>query len=117
MADCARLPIIRRPGLKIQESIISLRTRRRRLAGAEGGSSVSLVVRNRTYGRMRATEHAPRGQFDLLQHCHCLTEIIKRGAVALDTLVKTRAPDLASAKLRTRRNASDPDNPSEGSFS
>ena len=61
-----------------------LRTpRRRRLAGAERGSRVSQVVLNSFCDRMRATEHAPRGPFRLLERRHSRSEIAERSAVVL----------------------------------
>ena len=82
MADCARLPIIRRPGLRFKQ-VTSLRTRRRRLAGAERGSRVLQCVLNCRCVRVRATEHAPRDTIRVLEHRHGLAESVERGASIL----------------------------------
>jgi hypothetical protein len=49
-------------------------------AGAERGSCISQVCLNRPCERMRATEHAPRGLFRVLERRHGLAEIVERGA-------------------------------------
>ena len=66
---------------------IVLRTpggRRWRFAGAERGSRLSQIVLNFRCKRMRASEHAPRGPFSLLERRHGLAEIVEGGAVVLE---------------------------------
>ena len=58
---------------------------RRRFAGTERDSRVSQVDRNALCGRVRTTEHAPRGPFDLLERRHCLADIVEGGAGVLVT--------------------------------
>ena len=60
-----------------------LGTPRRRFAGAEDGSRVSQVVIDPYCERVRATKHAPRGPFRLLERRHGLAEIVERGAGVL----------------------------------
>ena len=50
-----------------------------RLAGAEHGSRVSQMIIYPRRGRVRATEHAPRDPFRLLERRHGLSEIVERG--------------------------------------
>ena len=52
---------------------------RRRLAGAEHGSRVLQIAPHRSCQRMRATQHAPRDQFRVLERRHSLAEIVERG--------------------------------------
>ena len=60
--------------------MVSLRTpRRRRFAGAERCSRVSQKVPNPAYDRVRASEHAPRGPFHLLERIYGLAHIVERG--------------------------------------
>ena len=54
--------------------------RRRRFAGAERGSRVLQGGLNPSFGRVRATEHAPGGLFRALERRHGLAEIVERGA-------------------------------------
>ena len=63
------------------DSKLGIPLRRRRLAGAERRSRVLQVALKKSCERMRATEHAPRGPFRLLEHRHGLAEIIQRGAL------------------------------------
>ena len=58
----------------------TLSRRRRRFAGAERGSRVSQVVLIDLYEWVRATEHAPRDRYCLLERRHGLAEIVERGA-------------------------------------
>ena len=53
------------------------------LAGAERGSRVSQGCPNIHCGRVRATEHASRGSFRVLERLHGLADIVERGAVVL----------------------------------
>ena len=57
--------------------------RRRRVAGAERSSRVSQGYLDRPYARMRATEHAPRGPFHVLERRHSLAELVERGGGVL----------------------------------
>ena len=50
------------------------------LAGEERSSRASKFVLNRSCERIRATEHAPRDPFRLLERRHGLEEIIECGA-------------------------------------
>ena len=50
-------------------------------AGVEGDSRVSQEVLNVHCERVRATEHAPRGPFDLRERHYGLAEITERRAV------------------------------------
>ena len=52
-----------------------LRVCRWRLAGAERGSRVSQTAPDAFCDWVRATEHAPRGRFNLLERRHGLAEI------------------------------------------
>ena len=63
--------------------LVYLGTRRRRLAGGERGSRDSQIVLHVYCERVRATEHAPRGPFHVLERRHGLAEIIERGAGVL----------------------------------
>ena len=65
-------------GFGIPEPILSLR-RRLRLAGAERGSRVAQVDPNVHCGRVRATKHASRSPFRVLEDIHGLAEIVERG--------------------------------------
>ena len=49
-------------------------------AGAERGSRLSQILLHHRRDRMRATEHAPRGPFRLLERIYGLAEIVERGA-------------------------------------
>ena len=60
--------------------VLTLRIARRRLAGAERGSRVSQAALDTPCERVRATEHAPRGPFHVLERRHGLAEIVERGA-------------------------------------
>ena len=60
-----------------------LRGLRRRLAGAERDSCVSQLILDPRCGRVRATEHAPRGPSYLLERRHAFAEIVERGAGVL----------------------------------
>ena len=57
------------------------RWRRRRFAGAERGSRVSQSSFNLQCGRVRASEHAPRDPFRVLERRHALAEIVECGAI------------------------------------
>ena len=46
----------------------------------EHGSRVSQVALNVHCERVRTTEHAPRGPFNLFERIHGLAEIVERGA-------------------------------------
>ena len=48
-------------------------------------SGLSQEMFNLLYERVRATEHAPRGPFRVLEHRHALAEIVERGAVVSET--------------------------------
>ena len=52
---------------------------RRRFAGAERGSRVLQGNFNICYGRVRATQNAPRDPFRVFERRHGLSEIVKRG--------------------------------------
>ena len=54
--------------------------RRRRFAGTEHGSRELQGNLNPFCERVRATEHAPRGPFDILERRHGLAEVVERGA-------------------------------------
>ena len=49
------------------------------LAGGEGDSRVSQVVLKRSCERVRASKHAPRGPFNLLERIYGLAELSERG--------------------------------------
>ena len=51
---------------------------RRRVAGAEDRSRDSQTLLSRQSERMRATEHAPRDPFQLLERRQGLAEILER---------------------------------------
>ena len=54
--------------------------------------------------RMRATEHAPRGPFRVLERVHGLAEIVERGAVVfVDELFIDDPRDLVAADWQRRR--------------
>ena len=53
------------------------------VAGAEYGSRVSQINRNRRDERVRAAEHAPRNRLDVLERIHGLAEIVERSSVVL----------------------------------
>ena len=57
--------------------------RLRIFAGAERGSRPLQMHLNRHCVRVRATKHAPRGPFRLLEHRRGLAKIVERGAVVL----------------------------------
>ena len=61
-----------------------LRTRRRRLAGAEHGSRASQGILDPRCVGVRAAEHAPRDPFCVLERRHGLAEIVKRSATGVD---------------------------------
>ena len=63
--------------------LVLLITRRRRFAGAERGSRFSQIELNIFCERMRATEHAPRGLFQIFEGRNGLAEITERGAGVL----------------------------------
>ena len=42
-------------------------------------SGLSQEMFNLLYERVRATEHAPRGPFRVLERRHCLAEVVERG--------------------------------------
>ena len=54
--------------------------RRRRFAGVERGSRFLQFARSPFCERVRATKHAPRDPFRVLERRHGLAEIVKRGA-------------------------------------
>ena len=56
---------------------------RRRLAGAEGSSRVLQMELDPRCHRVRASKHAARGPFGVLERLHCLAEIVGRGAGAV----------------------------------
>ena len=53
---------------------------RRRLAGGEDCSRLTQVILKENKEGVRATQHAPRGPFRVLERRHCLAEIVERGA-------------------------------------
>ena len=53
----------------------------RPFAGAECGSRVSQINLNPLCARVRATEHAPRDPYRILERRHGLAQIVERGAV------------------------------------
>ena len=57
--------------------------RRRSFAGGERGSRSSQIAPNTSCGRVRATEHASRGPFNVLERRHSLAEIVERGVGVL----------------------------------
>ena len=59
----------------------SLRFPRLRFAGAERGSRDSQGPLHIHYDRVRATKHAPRDPFSVLERRHGLAEIVECGAV------------------------------------
>ena len=79
-------------------------TRRWRLAGAEQELRVSQRPLNPPYERMRATEHAPRGRFYLLERIYGLAEIVGRGAGVVVERQRVIPPRLAEQELRFVRD-------------
>ena len=57
--------------------------RRWRLVGGECGSNSSQGDLHFLCERVRATKHAPRDPFHVFDRCHCLAEIVERGAGVL----------------------------------
>ena len=68
--------------------------RRRRFAGAERGSRVLQGGLNPSFGRVRATEHAPGGLFRALERRHGLVEIVERGAVVFEESHRVNPPTM-----------------------
>ena len=65
--------------------IVHLRVpRRRRFAGAEGGSRVLQCVLNGVCRRVCAAEDAPRDPFNFLEPHHGLADLVERGDVPVD---------------------------------
>ena len=62
---------------------VNLYWRRWRLAGAERGSRVVQVDPNVHCCRVRATKHASRSPFRVLENIHGLAEIVERGVGVL----------------------------------
>ena len=60
------------------------------LGGDEPGSRVSQIHLNRRGERIRATEHAPRDRFYLLERPNGLVEIVERGAFVLSERCRGR---------------------------
>ena len=54
--------------------------REKRLAVAEGASRFSQKVLSHSYERVRATKHAPRDPFRLLERRHGFAQIVESGA-------------------------------------
>ena len=82
------------------------RAARRRLAGVERGSRVSQVVLNPHCERVRATEHAPRGAFYVLEHRRGLAEIVARGARVGVERLRVKRPHLERVYISLAKNAS-----------
>jgi hypothetical protein len=59
--------------------LVYLGTRRRRLAGTERRLRASQILLKYRYMWVRATEHASRDPFRLLERIHGLAEIVERG--------------------------------------
>ena len=59
---------------------------------------------NPPYERMRATEHAPRGRFYLLERIYGLAEIVGRGAGVVVERQRVIPPRLAEQELRFVRD-------------
>ena len=79
------------------------RRRRRRLAGVERGSRVTHVALDPRSGRVRATEHATRDPFRVLERRHGFAEIVERGAV-VSRVRRARLDGLTGARLVEREN-------------
>ncbi len=62
------------------------------LAGAERGSRVLQFVLNSRCEWVRATEHAPRDPFRVLEHRHGLAEIVERGGGVLEERLRGSPP-------------------------
>ena len=70
--------------------------RRRRFAGAEGGSRVSQDAPiGRRCKRVRAAKHAPCDRFRVLERRHGLAEIVERGAGVLVERRRVITPHLS----------------------
>ena len=62
-------------------NLVDFLCRWRFFAGAERGTCVLQCVLDLRCERVRATEHAPRGPFYILESLHGLAEIVELGAV------------------------------------
>ena len=60
-------------------NLVFVRCLQTSVAGAEYGSRVSQINRNRRDERVRAAQHAPRDPFRVLERIHGLAEIAERG--------------------------------------
>ena len=63
-----------------------------RFAGGERGSRVSQEGLNMHRDGMRATHHAPRGPFRLLERLHSFPEIIERGTGVREEHISMNRP-------------------------
>ena len=82
--------------------VVSLRT----LVDAERGSRVSQCVLNALCGRVRATEHAPRDPYRILERRHGLAEIVERGTGVLVERLCVTPPYLERDPIALSENAS-----------
>jgi hypothetical protein len=87
----------------------NLGTPRRRLAGVERGARFLQLLPKPLRERVRATEHAPRDPFRVLEGRHALAEVVERGVgvqVPPDPMRLVRgAPIPRRAKVREMQNA------------
>ena len=61
----------------------------------ERGSRSSQFALKPCCERMRATEHAPRDPFRVLERRHCLAEIVERGSIVHVERVRQHLPNSA----------------------
>ena len=71
----------------------------------EHGSRVSQVALNVHCKRVRATEHAPRGPFNLFERIHGLAEIVERGAGVVVEHPRVTPPHLERESISLSENA------------
>ena len=72
----------------------------------EHGSRVSQVALNVHCERVRATEHAPRGPFNLFERIHGLAEIVERGAGVVVEHPRATPPHLERESMPFSEDAS-----------
>ncbi len=73
--------------------------------GAERGSRLSQGVLNSRSERVRATEHAPRGPFRVLESRHAFAEIVERGGGVIAERPRVNRPHLQREFVALSENA------------
>ena len=80
--------------------------RRRRFAGVERGSRALQVDPNVQCERVRATKHASRSPFQLLEDIHGLAEIVEGGVVIPEERRRVNRPHLERVNMTRTENTS-----------